>query len=64
MHTVYARTYNNKTWEQTFIDKEYAMLIFNTARKAVDCANVDLLDATTGEVLICWDSDTNKLEIF
>ena len=64
MYTVYARTYNDKTWKQTFIDKSYAMLVFNTARTAVDCTSVDLVDATTGEVLMGWDADTNKIEIF
>lgn len=64
MFTVIARTHNGKTWEQTYIDGEYAVVDFYTAVSAVDCASVDLVDATTGEVYMSWDYSTKVVSIY
>lgn len=52
MFTVTAYTHNGKYWEQTFIDGDYALTVFTTATTAIDCKSVDIIDATTGEVLM------------
>ena len=43
------------TYDEYYMEKDYARVAFNAAMKCVDCANVDLIDATTGEVLLSWE---------
>ena len=64
MFTVIAKTHNGKTWKQTYIDEEYADVDFYIAMSAVDCASVDLVNATTGEVYMSWDSSTKEVSIY
>lgn len=64
MFTVTATTHSGKIWEQTYIDGEYAVIDFYTATSAVDCKNVMLVDATTGEVHMEWDYLTKEVTIF
>ena len=56
MFTVMARTHFGKTWEMTCIDDEMAYMLFDTARKAVDCKNAVIVDATTGEILAEYEN--------
>ena len=50
---------NNKIdtikFDEYYMDKDYARLTFDTAMKCVDCAEVILMDATTGEILLSWE---------
>lgn len=62
MFTVIATTNFGKNWEMTCIDDELAYMLFDTARKAVDCASAIVIDATTGEVLAEYEH--NKLTYY
>lgn len=64
MFTVHAVTHSGKVWEQTYIDAELAVMDFFTATGAVDCASVDMWDATTGEIRMEWDYKTNAVTAY
>lgn len=53
---------NEVKFDEYYLDREYALAMFNTATKCVDCHQADLLSATTGEILAVWHN--GKLEIF
>lgn len=41
-----------KTWH--FIEYFYAEQMYKVAKKCIDCANVVLIDAMSGEVIVEW----------
>ena len=43
-------------FEEYYLERAYAIQMFNTATKCVDCACVALISATTGEILAEWPS--------
>ena len=56
MYTVYAKNFAHTVeFEETYLELEYALQIYKTAKSAVDCESVGLLDATTGEILKDWN---------
>lgn len=57
MYTVQATNHFNDThFEQSYLSKQTAVRIFNTATKCVDCKEVIMIDALTGCILLEWDS--------
>ena len=42
-------------FEEYYLEHSYAVQMFNTATKCVDCASVALISATTGEIIAEWD---------
>ena len=52
MFTVYAITHNGCTFEKTYIDVDYAAMVFLTATNCEDIKDAYIMDATTGEILV------------
>ena len=46
---------NTITFDEYYMDKDYAQLAFNTATKCVDCECVEMIDALTGEIILAWE---------
>ena len=56
MYLVCAKNHaHTVNFEETYLSLDYALSTYNTAKSAVDCESVDLLDALTGEILKNWD---------
>ncbi len=64
MYSVNAITYSGATFEEKYIDFNYALMIFNTACECVDCETANLCDATTGECVLMWDGHKQALVDF
>ena len=55
MYTVYAKNYTHTVdFEETYLEFEFALQVYYTSRKAVDCESVGLMNALTGEILKDW----------
>lgn len=56
---------NEVKFDEYYLDREYALAMFNTAIKCVDCHRAIFMSATTGELFAEWTSrNGGKLEIF
>ena len=55
MFTVIVTTHCGYTFEKTYIDPEYASMVAATAITAEDFKHLDIIDATTGEVIVECD---------
>lgn len=61
MFTVNAYSHFGNSFERTYINFDYALTIFNIACKCEDCSTVDIIDATTGELILAWNSLRQEL---
>lgn len=42
-------------FKENVLDKTFAFYLWETARTCADCATADIIDLTTGELIIGWD---------
>lgn len=55
MFIVYAYNHiGTVTLEEYVLEEDYALTIYNTAKKCIDCESTDICDALTGEILREW----------
>lgn len=65
MYTVIAENHvQTVKFEENYLEKSYAVQMFNVACKCVDCAYAMLLDACTGEVLADYSGVSHEVTIF
>jgi hypothetical protein len=65
MFEVIARNhFHTVEFDEFYLEKEYAVQSFETARKCVDCEYAMLLDALTGEIIRDYDGVAHKTEIY
>lgn len=39
------------------IERSYLLLLYNTLKQAIDIKTIDVIDATSGEILRTWECD-------
>ena len=64
MYTLYAYNhFGTVSREWNFLEKSYAVEMFNTAARCVDCKLAQLVDAITGEIIMEYNYN-KEIEIF
>ena len=55
MFQVYGYSFNGGKVVKNYLDKEYAIAVFNSFITCVDAREVLMIDGLTGEVLFAWE---------
>ena len=56
MFNVIAANHEKKNcFDENFLEREYAELVFRTATQCLDCSHVLMCDAITGEIIKEWN---------
>ena len=63
MYLVTVHTFSEEEVSITFIDYEYAVLVFESCLNAIDARDVVMIDNITGEVLWQWQDGEGWLVV-